>query len=290
MESQETDASPISTNNNNNKPMNKSPYFDTNIWLPLAQVVDSKSQSGATIFQNNDNIDKEGTMEIVVACRGSANWANFVTNLQFQLVPVEKPFLVSDNDDKDSNRFDRNDLLIHTGFQEAAKGLWTVLGPELNQILRQKNNNSNKNNNIRLVFTGHSLGAATALLCAVQYCLSRTGSETYPVPARIESRISIVTFGGPRLVNQALADYWMTTCFSSSPPVNFIHSKDPILQQNQPLWDALGFLLVGKEIVCEPNTAVVYPDKQRIDKSVFVWNFLDHCPYLGVFVGPRLFA
>ena len=99
---------------------------------------------------------------------------------------------------------------------------------------------------------------------------------------------SIITFGGPRLVNEQLATYWMEECFSYSKIINFIHSKDPILQQNQPLWDALNFYIVGKEMVCEPTKPIIYPTQSKLDTSVMAFNFYDHCQYLGIFVGPRL--
>ena len=140
---------------------------------------------------------------------------------------------------------------------------------------------------------GHSLGAATALLCAVQYGLQQESSPP-----------SIITFGGPRLCNAPLAEYWMKHCFQSnnnpnSVVVNLVHSKDPILQQNQALWDATGFAICGQEVLCESDTAVVYEwdeairsnalvGESKLDRTALAFNFWDHCMYLGTFVGPRL--
>jgi hypothetical protein len=40
---------------------------------------------------------------------------------------------------------------------------------------------------------------------------------------------------------------------------NLVYSKDPILQQNQAIWDAHGFFaIVDQEILCESERAAVY--------------------------------
>lgn len=127
----------------------------------------------------------------------------------------------------------------------------------------------------------------------------------------------IVTFGGPRLVNSGMARYirrvlmmhhhmscvndesatgttttQTTPSYSSSSSsmtgcYNLIHSYDPIIQQNQPLWDALQFEVIGEERVCEPRQHTIYGTNQ-LRQDVLPWNFIDHCWYLGTFVGPRI--
>jgi hypothetical protein len=265
-------------NNKNKKTMIESPYYNEQQLRPLKQVIDPISKAGATIFEMQD----EGLPRtIVVACRGSANWDNFITNLKFQLVPVEKELLMLDDTEKNNQKYK-----IHTGFQAASIGLWKVLQPELyNELLQQSKSQQGP---IELIFTGHSLGSATALLCAVQYTTYQKQLSDVITP----TVSSIITFGGPRLVNEELASYWMTNCFSAGTSttkiVNFIHSRDPILQQNQLLWDALQFSIVGNEVVCEPTQPTIYPTQSKLDTSVVAINFYDHCQYLGIFVGPRL--
>ena len=97
---------------------------------------------------------------------------------------------------------------------------------------------------------------------------------------------SIVTFGGPKLCNAPLAQYLRTTALQDSTVQHLVHDRDPILANNQQLWDTFGFENVGEEIECDPNSPIVYEETQQ--KGNFAWNILDHCNYLGVFVGPRL--
>jgi hypothetical protein len=201
---------------------------------------------------------------------------------------------------------------------------------------------------IRLIFTGHSLGGATAQLCAVQYYNYQqeqkkqqqqqgitTSNNVKDAVLQVLPHLSgIITFGGPRIVNNGLANYWnkrlllynddTRTCTSyndndtdninNSMNIiirNYIHLKDPIIKQNGPLWDQLGFGRIGYDILCEYNQPIVYnnnnnnnnnspdnsPDNDDDDDDddlplrvpVVAWNILDHCQYLGIYVGPRLF-
>lgn len=257
--------------------MEASPYFSKNL-KPLTQVVDPKTESGATVFEYTSNDDGDDDTVILVACRGSATPINFSTNLRFKLVPLE--------DEPDSA------FLVHEGFQDAIEGLWELLGPKLEALgsrLENNNNNSDRYSPYnRVVFTGHSLGAANALLCAIKYQSGRTKGKSIPLAG-------VVTFGGPRLVNRALADHWNTGLLDSNSVVvrNYVHDKDPILRQNGPLWDSLGFGIVGSEVPCEPYEPVAYHSEQQKQEKAnanlpLAWNILDHCNYLGIFVGPRL--
>ena len=150
-------------NQETKKTMIESPYYNEEQLLPLKQVIDPISKAGATIFKNQDD-GRPST--IVVACRGSANWDNFITNLKFQLVPVENELILYEDHDTNNQQY-----TVHTGFQTASINLWKVLQPALNEILLLERSTSQ--GPIELVFTGHSLGSATALLCAVQYTLQQ---------------------------------------------------------------------------------------------------------------------
>eukprot|EP00529_Nitzschia_sp_RCC80_P025977 CAMPEP_0113511786 /NCGR_PEP_ID=MMETSP0014_2-20120614/38950_1 /TAXON_ID=2857 /ORGANISM="Nitzschia sp." /LENGTH=345 /DNA_ID=CAMNT_0000408017 /DNA_START=163 /DNA_END=1200 /DNA_ORIENTATION=- /assembly_acc=CAM_ASM_000159 len=280
-----------------------SPYFDSTLELqPITQVVDEQTQSGATIFRTTkttsstaDTTTTKNQQHIIVACRGSANVANFLTNLDFKLVPVDDS-LLSCPDDVPSEG------LVHRGFQLASLELWNLIEPELWNVItsvEEEQEDGQNRNQLHVTFTGHSLGAANALLCGVQYAStmkerqrqvvsnddgsdSRSGNTSQP-------SYSIVTVGGPRLVNTVFADYLRTHVLSEARAVcNLIHSYDPILRQNQALWDSLGFKAVGQERICSMDQLKVY-DTSTLQTDVLAWNFLDHCRYLGIFVGPRGF-
>jgi hypothetical protein len=342
--------------------MSKSPYMSTGArgLIPLFQVVDPSTESGATVFRwkcpfvptdgTTTTTRTTATTFLIVACRGSATPINFSTNLKFELVPVNPQRMIQrngdgdvdvdaddDDDDDDSNivvktntnnnnKISKNKsrqpqrgaptppLLIHQGFQDASIGLWDVLQPQLyHQILhRVVDDDDDDDGDVHLLFTGHSLGAATATLCGYQYMLERLGRTTSPSSSSSSSLppiSAIVTFGGPRFVNSGMARYirrvllsmqstttTTTSSSSSSSPTikhqlcccyNLIHSYDPILQQNQALWDALEFHVIGEERVCESRVHTIYETNQ-LRQDVFAWNFLDHCWYLGIFVGPRI--
>lgn len=246
--------------------MESSPYYCSNKLEPLAQMVGRKTQSGATIFRST--IDPTKTT-IVVACRGSATPINFSTNLRFKLVPL------CSTDDSSST------FLVHEGFQESSNELWELIADKLEKILDEETKDGRP---ISLVFTGHSLGAANALLCAAKY--QQSFADRAPLSA-------VLTFGGPRLVNRALSDDWNQSLFSSPVVRNYVHWRDPILRQNGPLWDSLGFGILGTEILCEHDRAIAYHDRDSAPYDEpnlpLAWNILDHCSYLGIFVGPRLF-
>lgn len=148
-----------------------SPYYDKCNLEPLTQVVDPISKSGATIFRviNNNNDNKQ---IIVIACRGTANLSNFGTNLQFKL--VEATQLSCD--------YVPDDARVHEGFQTASLGLWKKLSqPLLGQVV--------KNAATSVVFTGHSLGGATALLCATHFRASNGDTQQSPDVVTVSFRI-----------------------------------------------------------------------------------------------------
>jgi hypothetical protein len=249
-------------------PMDKipsSPYYASSQLQPIHQVNDPTSESGATIF-----VDSSDKTKLVVACRGSANPKNFGTNLKFNLVPATRL-----SQDKIPD-----DAMVHEGFQAASLGLWRQLGPTLMNIVSSEENQYDE-----LIFTGHSLGAATALLCSVHYRASAL--EHQPSPA-------IITFGGPKLCNGSLARYLRNFALSDCDILHLVHDKDPVLANNQKLWDSMGFENVGIEMKCDPNSPIVYIDDQQTKSGrsslfgSFAWNVLQHCNYLGVFVGPRM--
>jgi len=136
-------------------------------------VVDPESESGATIFRavpnNDDDTDNDNddinsnnnkSQKIIVACRGSANPKNFGTNLKFNLVPANRL----------SQNYIPENALVHDGFQSASVGLWKELSQPLEKLL---NNGDDNETTTEIVFTGHSLGAATGESATNTFSLQR---------------------------------------------------------------------------------------------------------------------
>mmetsp|Transcript_27960 Transcript_27960/g.31968 ORF Transcript_27960/g.31968 Transcript_27960/m.31968 type:complete len:332 (+) Transcript_27960:116-1111(+) len=271
--------------------MRTSPYFATSGLSPISQVVDPKTQSGATIFlekyedKNTDESSSNPSTRIVVACRGSANIKNFATNLRLNLVP-SKDIIGSPPDGK-----------VHSGFQEAASGLWKCLAPELDIALEKIEANTKNESKkgmfpIPIIFTGHSLGGATALLSSVlctEYYKSRyiNSGENIDNDTMMTTVSDVITFGGPLLCDEILARYINEEGLKGCNIMHLVHNADQILAQNKPVWDQLGFVNTGIELQCDPFAPIIYDDNDTVPSRI-PWNILDHCKYLGTFVGPRL--
>ena len=220
---------------------------------PVVQVVEPKTESGATIFEDAKDSDV-----IVVACRGSATPKNFATNLRFRLTPMPKRFEV--------------DARAHEGFQEAAEGLWERLEPNLF---------GGSSVGKKIIFTGHSLGAGTSEIVALHAATASASGTTIS---------DVTTFGGPCIGDATFASYVNDEALASTDIKHIVHSADPILANNGPLWEKLGFERSGSTLQCDPFEPRVWGSNanQDRDRNIVPWNILDHCKYLGVFVGPRL--
>ena len=231
---------------------------------PIVQVVEPATESGATIFECTE----EGDDTIIVACRGSATPKNFVTNLRFQLKPLPNKLL------KDS---EEGGARAHEGFQEAAENLWERLEPNLMGGSLGKNR--------KIIFTGHSLGAGTSEMTALHAAaaLSESGTEIS----------QLTTFGGPCVGNASFVRHVNDGALANTNILHIIHAYDPILYNNGPLWEKLGFERTGATLECDPHEARILPRKDTKGDNVSgprfpPFNIIDHCKYLGVFVGPRL--
>ena len=270
------------------KRMSSSAYLKSSGLEPIAQVVDARSQSGATLFRMYDDghpTTSDGKQKqrhrLIIACRGSATVRNFGTNLQFKLVPAMH--LSQDNVPENS--------LVHEGFQMASAGLWK----EICQPLKDYLDSTVYSTTIpmtEIIYTGHSLGAATALLCATHHQATFKDAVRGGTPAS-----SIITFGGPRLCNSELSRYLRNEALCGCTILHVVHTKDPVLTNNQQLWNTLGFENVGIELECDPYHPHVLTTEKQDDASLttnnrwstVAWNIVDHCYYMGVYMGPRLF-
>ena len=244
---------------------------------PILQVMEPRTESGATVFEVQGDGDA-----LIVACRGSATVRNFATNLRFGLRPVPE-------------KFDSPNARCHEGFQEAAEGLWERLGPHL------LGGEAGEKKRREILFTGHSLGGGTAEICALHAASDLAAmtdqSSLSARGGRSATRITeVTTFGGPRIGDAGFAQCVNEGALLSGATIrHLVHGADPILANNNPLWDRLGFVRSGAEIRCDPfkpRILAAHSDVDNENRDVGVsrvpWNIADHCRYLGIYLGPRL--
>jgi hypothetical protein len=109
--------------------------------------------------------------DIVFSCRGSRSLADWITNLAVDLVKEES---------------------VHEGFDSAAEAIWPWVRGVITERLSKHGNSFE-----RVIFTGHSLGGAVAVLLA--HKLSQN-----PLPKMANMRIEAHTFGCPLLGSKNL--------------------------------------------------------------------------------------
>lgn len=117
----------------------------------------------------------------------------------------------------------------------------------------------------------------------------------------------VVTFGGPKLCNGRLARFLRNGPLQGIDILHLVHSQDPVLVNNERMWKQMGFENVGIEMECDPKSPTIYcnedddqcaivyygvppsPPKPppRLGMKV-AWNIMNHCNYMGIFIGPRM--
>lgn len=148
-------------------------------------------------------------------------------------------------------------IKVHRGYQEASARLYELLEPALERVGPE-----------RVVFTGHSYGGGTATLCALYH-----------------EADTLITFSAPRVGDAAFARTFDATPLGAN-TAHLVHDEDPVLRQNQPLWDALGYSNVGRVVRCSATQPLLL-DTADAPPAGVAWNPLSHCRYLGTYMGPR---
>mmetsp|Transcript_2430 Transcript_2430/g.5090 ORF Transcript_2430/g.5090 Transcript_2430/m.5090 type:complete len:307 (-) Transcript_2430:179-1099(-) len=226
----------------------------------VAQVEGSASQAGATLFSTmSDN----GERSVLIACRGSASARNFRTNLN--IGPVRLSAGLSEL---------HPSACVHDGFQQAGVELWDGIKPHMRTFGGGR----------RVLLTGHSLGGGTAAILALH--LAAAGWEP-----------DLITVAGPRLGDAAFAQHYRETC---PPAFHLVHDDDDVLKSNTKLWDDLGFQHVGQVVRCSKEAPCIYTEGDeaclggQAEQPAFTGPpslkgvFVDHCRYMGVYIGVRL--
>jgi pimeloyl-ACP methyl ester carboxylesterase len=145
---------------------------------------------------------------------------------------------------------------VHRGYQEASLRLYS----RLKSFLERRRP-------ARTIFVGHSYGGGTATMCGL-----------------LHSADEVCTFAGPRLGDARFAAAYNARLGGAT--THLIHDLDPVIAQNQPLWDALGYVHTGRVVRCAADAPLLLPEERR--GRGIPWNFGDHARYLGTFMGPRV--
>lgn len=158
-------------------------FATSSIRLP-AWAVPSSSWIGFIAVCNNEReIRRMGRRDIVIALRGTATGLEWAENLRVNLVPL-----------------DASQAKVECGFHS----LYTTVGvsmPSLSSAITEEIRRLvelYKNEKLSITVTGHSLGAALAILAADE--LNDCAPEVSMPP------IAVFSFGGPRVGNRAFAE------------------------------------------------------------------------------------
>lgn len=134
---------------------------------------------------------------------------------------------------RNTEDFPLEDVQVHRGFLRSYNTGRNDLIDLLNKALDQHPDYS-------IVFTGHSLGAAFAVLAALDFVTSHD-----PLAA---SRVSIITFGQPRIGNTAFANYFDSIKWKE---VVRVTRRDDIVTRIPPL--SKGYTHAKKELYLLDN-------------------------------------
>ncbi|KAL2915269.1 hypothetical protein HK105_205134 [Polyrhizophydium stewartii] len=132
------------------------------------------------------------TKQIITAFRGSVSVNNWLENLMLWFDSPDNGALTSDT-------FGGGDIKLHKGFQESYAQVRSGVRSAVASLASQ-------HPDYEIVFTGHSLGAAIAAVAAVDVYLTNTA---------LAGRMSMYTYGQPRVGNTAWANYVDNLPFAS---------------------------------------------------------------------------
>nr|5TGL_A Chain A, Lipase [Rhizomucor miehei] len=197
--------------------------------------------------------DSEKTIYIVF--RGSSSIRNWIADLTF--VPVSYPPV--------------SGTKVHKGFLDS-------YGEVQNELVATVLDQFKQYPSYKVAVTGHSLGGATALLCALDLYQREEGLSS--------SNLFLYTQGQPRVGNPAFANYVVST---GIPYRRTVNERD-IVPHLPPA--AFGFLHAGSEYWITDNSPetvqVCTSDLETSDCSNSIVPFtsvLDHLSYFGINTG-----
>lgn len=158
-------------------------------------------EGGRKNSQKFSTVECQKNRYMIVAFRGTANYENVKTNINFDLIRVECKI----RDDQDSIE---KDYYIHEGFKESFDQIKENVEEVVEEKLKQMDE---KSSNLKtIVFTGHSLGGAIATLAYVHF------SEKFSIKANTDQNrkknesisFELVTFGSPKVGDRNFKQYF----------------------------------------------------------------------------------
>lgn len=139
------------------------------------------------ICTHKKEITRLGRRDVVIAFRGTATCLEWLENLQATLTYL--PGLEDGNIDVNGPMVQKGFLSLYTSKTTTYKSLQEMIREEIGRIIQ-----SYTNEPISLTLTGHSLGAALAILSA--YDITTTFKNVLPM-------VTVFSFGGPRVGNES---------------------------------------------------------------------------------------
>ncbi|CUG86636.1 lipase 3, putative [Bodo saltans] len=197
--------------------------------------------------------------QIVVSFRGSADFANWIADFDFFMMPYPDAECVG--------------CQVHTGFFQVYQELAAAVLRDVSELLIA-------HPSAEVLVTGHSLGAAIAMHAGVDIARKISGAH---------SKTYVYNFGEPRLGNPAFAA-WSAAVLPAGKQYRLTHATDPV--PHLPPMD-FGFLHARHELWYNNNgnTSFIHcndtltSEDPNCSDSIIPLGFGDHTVYLGICTG-----
>ena len=221
-------------------------------------IQDSKTQTAAFVATHL------GKKQIVAVFRGTQSVQSFIKDIQ--IIKTRPDFIVPELP---------SNVRIHGGFNHAYSTIKTQTRQSVLKL-------ANQYPDYEIVFTGHSLGGAMATLAAVDFHIQTGGVY--------DDRVSVITFGQPRIGNKDWALYVNSLPFSGK-IFRIVKDADPVAQLPPRL---LQYVHGGQQYEIN-NQNQTFPcetsgpasESTKCDNMLFTQNFLQHITgYYGWFTYP----
>ncbi|CAL5192891.1 unnamed protein product [Lathyrus oleraceus] len=165
-------------------------------WIDKAPswVATKSSYIGYIAVCNNKNeIKRLGRRDVVIAFRGTTTCLEWLENLRATLTNISSHGIIIDHEKNNQPMVESGFLSLYTSnCSNEVLSLQELIEREIDRILK-----TYKGENLSFTITGHSLGAALAILTAydIRTCF-KTSFHRKPL-------VTVISFGGPRVGNRS---------------------------------------------------------------------------------------